>query len=232
MWRKPAIILFLALMLAGAAVGSAALRPAARPSGPIQAAPLQESPAQVAGTTNSAAPSTFQIQPGASTVNFTVDEILRGSPNTVVGTTDQVTGQIGFDPTAPENARVGTIRVNARALATDDASRNRMISNFILSTDQYEYITFDPTRISGLPESATPGTPYTFQIDGDLTIRDVVKTVTFTATVAPVSDTELKGTAGANIRYTDWGISIPQVPSVAGVDDDLQIQIDFVATPA
>src|SRR4051812_20185153 len=165
MLKKLAALGLFGLMVFVAVVGSAALKPAARPSAPIAALPISQQ-AEVAGAADPASSAVFVIQPGASSASFVIDEILRGAPNTVVGTTDQVSGQFAVDPSAPASAHVGKILVNARALATDDAQRNRMISNFILSTGNFEYIAFQPTSITGLPETATVGTPYTFQIDG------------------------------------------------------------------
>ena len=37
--------------------------------------------------------------------------------------------------------------------------------------------------------------------------------------------------ATTTIKYADWGISIPQVPFVSGVQDSVTLALDFVATP-
>jgi polyisoprenoid-binding protein YceI len=173
----------------------------------------------------------FEIVQAESQARFIVGEILNGSPKTVVGTTDQVAGQIAVDITNPANTQLGTIQVNARTLVTDSGMRNRMIQSRILSTSSYEYITFVPTSLEGLPEVATVGETFTLQITGDLTVRDVTRQVTFTAEITPVSETRLQGIATATILRSDYGITIPQVPSVAGVDDDVILEIEFVAVP-
>jgi polyisoprenoid-binding protein YceI len=107
--------------------------------------------------------------------------------------------------------------------------RNRAINNRILFTDEHEYITFTPTAVAGLPESAAVGEPITFQISGDLTVAGTTQPVTFNAQVTPVSATRLEGSAGTTIRYADFGIAIPQVPSVTGVDEQVVLEIEFVA---
>ncbi len=124
---------------------------------------------------------------------------------------------------------MGTIQINARTLTTDNDFRNRAIKNRILQTDQYEFITFTPTQIVGLPQTGAVGQSYTFQIVGDLTIRDVTRQVTFDVTATPVSETRLEGTARATIRYADYGLTIPQVRQVASVADQVRLEIDFVA---
>src|SRR6185436_8821458 len=111
-------------------------KPPAQASGPIQAAP-------VAGTAGAAASTgrVFQIDQSASKAEFVINEILRGSPKTVVGTTNQVAGQISADLKDLDAAQVGQITINARTLTTDADGRNRMLQNQILQTDQHEYIT-------------------------------------------------------------------------------------------
>lgn len=172
----------------------------------------------------------FQIVPADSTTTFTVDEVLNGSPNTVVGTTNRVAGQIALDPDHPAGTQIGPIQVDARTLVTDKNLRNRSIGKQILDTNNYEYITFYPKMFSGLPDQITYGTSYTFKIGGDLTIKDVTQQVTFDTTVTPVDATHLKGSATTTVLYEDFGISIPKVPSVASVDDQVMLKINFVAT--
>lgn len=156
---------------------------------------------------------------------------MNNAPKTVIGTTDQVAGQIAVDPSEPSNTQVGVIQVNARTLTTDSDFRNRAIKNAILETDTYEFITFTPTQIVGLPQSGMVGQSYTFQIVGDLTIKDVTRQVTFDVTANPVSETRLEGTASTTIAYADYGITIPSVPAVASVEDSVRLELDFVATP-
>ncbi len=173
----------------------------------------------------------MQIVQEESEARFIIDEVLNNAPKTVVGTTNQVAGEIAVDPQDPTQSRVGILQVNARSLTSDSEFRNRAIKNEILQTDQYEFITFTPTDIVGLPESGAVGESYTFQIVGDLTIRDVTREVAFDVTVTPTSETRLEGTADTTIRYADYGITIPQVRQVASVDEDVRLEVDFVAVP-
>jgi polyisoprenoid-binding protein YceI len=224
-------VAFMVVMAIVGLVGYNAFRSPATASGPIQAVPLQATTvATSAPMANADDSQLFQIQPGQSTARFTLTEVLRGEPKTVVGETDQVAGQIAVDPSSPDDAQVGTILINARTLATDDSQRNRMIQNFILSTNDYEYVSFTPTSVLGLPQTATLGTPYTFQINGQLSLKGVTRDVTFNATVTPVSDDQLQGTATTTIQRNDWGLTIPDVPFVANVSDQVQLDLNFVAT--
>lgn len=172
----------------------------------------------------------FAIDQSRSEARFLIDEVLRGRPVTVVGVTSQVAGQIALDPNNPQAAQVGVIQINARTLTTDNEFRNRAIKNAILRTNQFELITFTPRLISGLPESVTIGVPFEFTIEGDLTITDVTRPVTFTVTVTPISQTEISGLAKTTVLYRDFNLIIPDSPSVDTVADEVRLELEFVAT--
>jgi polyisoprenoid-binding protein YceI len=218
------VVLLVGVAIA-AVVGYTVFKAPAQASGPIQVAP-------VAASGGAATPTgrVFQIDPNASSAEFVIDEILRGSPKTVVGTTNQVAGQIAADLKDLDAVKVGTITINARTLTTDADGRNRMLQNQILQTEQHEYITFTPKQIVGLPETAAVGQRFSFQMVGDLTIRGTTRETTFDVAVTPTADNRLEGSAFTSIRYADWGVSIPQVPSVAGVEDQVDLKLNFVAT--
>lgn len=231
MIRKNLPFLLLCVMVMVGIVGYSLLRAPTGASGSIQALTLRAEVAGAAGD-STAGQTLYTIDQSRSAARFIVDEVLRGQPKTVVGETDQVAGQIAANPTQPSTAQIGTIIVNARTLATDDNQRNNALRRWILSTDDYELITFTPSAIVGAPASATIGQPSSFQIVGQLTIKDVARDVTFDATVTPVSASELRGTASSTIRYGDWNINIPDVPFVAGVGDQVRLELNFVATTA
>ena len=174
----------------------------------------------------------YQIVPEQSKVSFTISEELNGSPNTVIGTTTLVAGQVALNPQDLSQTQVGAIQVDARGLATDSNRRNGAIRNFILNTNQYEYITFTPKTITALTGAGQASKPYTFQITGDLTIRDVTKSVTFDVTAQGTSQTQISGTAKATVNRADYNLTIPSVPSVANVGEQVVLQIDFVANSA
>ena len=173
----------------------------------------------------------YRIDPAASEVSFTLQEDLRGVRTTVVGTTNEVAGDVIIDMETPSSSTVGIIRVNARTLETDNSFRNRALRSEILQSaqDQYEFIEFTPISISGLPENAMIGETYEFEVTGDLPIISVTNEVTFTATITLESEDQISGTATTTIIYDDWGISIPSVPSVANVTEDATLTINFVA---
>lgn len=185
-----------------------------------------------ASAQTSAEARTFQIDPEQSEARFIVDEVLFGNPNTVVGRTSEVSGQIEIDPTHPAQSSVGEIQINARSLVTDNRFRNRSLSRMILQSnrDEYQFITFTPTTIEGLPDTAGAGDTFEFQITGDLKIREVVQRVTFDVSITADSETEISGLAGATVLRSDFELTIPNVDGVADVTDEVRLELEFVAT--
>lgn len=171
----------------------------------------------------------FEIDSTQSTATFTIDEVLRGDDFTVVGTTNEVGGQVGGDPTDPTTAKIGEIVINARTFVTDSDMRNRAIQNRILFTNDYEFIRFQPTAINGLPDSVAIGDSIEVEIVGDLTIKDVTKSTTFAATLTYVSADQIKGNVSTTIFYGDYGVEVPLTRSVSFVSDELTMMLDFVA---
>lgn len=182
-------------------------------------------------TPASSGPIVFTILSAESEARFLIDEVLRGRPNTVVGVTDQVAGELAVDPANPAAAQVGPVIVNARTLVTDNNFRNNAIKNRILLTNTYEYITFTPTAIRGLPTTVTLGQPFDFEIEGDLTITDETRTVVFAVTVTPVSTERIEGLARTTVLWRDFGLFIPDSPSVDTVADEVTLELEFVAVP-
>lgn len=180
-------------------------------------------------TVATSAATVFTIDSTASEVRFQLDEDLRGERTTVVGATDQVAGQLSLNLADLSQTQVGVIQINARALATDNNFRNRAIQNEILDTGQFEFITFTPTGIEGLPASAAVGEEISFTLLGDLTIRDVTLPAMFSVEATAISETQIAGTANSVINRVEYGLQIPSVPNVANVDEVVELYIDFTA---
>jgi polyisoprenoid-binding protein YceI len=172
----------------------------------------------------------FTIGPEGSEVRFELNEELRGQPKTVIGTTNQVAGELAVDIHDLSTVQAGIIQINARTLATDNDFRNRAIANEILQTGANEFITFTPSAVNGLPDSVSEGETVNFTIVGDLTIRGVTAEATFDVEATVDSATQLSGTASAIVLRSDYGLNIPSVPNVANVEEEVELYIDFVAS--
>jgi polyisoprenoid-binding protein YceI len=193
-------------------------------SGPVVAATLAPN----------ANATTFTIQQSGSKASFTTTEVLFGANNTVVGTTDQVAGQIQVDRNDPSQSKVGEIKVDMSTLATDNNLRNDTLHNRILETGTpaNQYAIFTETAITGMPSTVSTGQTVTFAILGNLTIHGVTRPATWAAQVTLDSQTRLSGKATTKVNYPDYNITIPNVPGVANVGQTITLELDFTATSA
>lgn len=196
--------------------------------------PLQETPKITATVEQSPQQEglvIFEILSEESQASFNIFEELSGQPKDVIGVTNQVAGQVAINPQNLEQIEFGPIQVNVRTFATDSTRRDQAIRNRILYTDQYEFVTFVPTKVSGLRGAGIIGQTYQFQITGDLTIRDITQPVTFDVTAVAESEFRLSGTATAKIKRSDFKLVIPSVPNVANVAEEFSLGLDFVLVP-
>lgn len=232
-FMKKIIIVILIL----AVVGIAAFAYLTRPVKIDTASPVVEGTSETAQmeTGTPASPSsaeTYKISPEKSTVGFTINEELRGSPFTVQGATSAVSGTA----TLSENngairLSLGTISIDARTFKTDSAQRDGAIARLILESTEpgNETITFKADGPVTLPESPREGSAYPFSATGTLTISGKSQTATFTGTIAKSSDAlTVKVTSPA--KRSDYGLTIPNIPFVANVPDAFMLTANIVAT--
>lgn len=198
------------------------------------AAPPSSTPGVPDSTTTTAQSSTvsFEIDPSQSTVRFEIDEVLNGDPKHVVGTTDQVVGQIRVDLIDLSTAEFSEVIVNARTLTTDSDRRDRAMRGPVIldsGSDANELITLVVSSVDGLSGPASVGSTFEFTMTGDLTVKGNTRSVTFDVSVTQVDEATLEGSATAEVTREMFEIGIPSVPNVADVSDEVLIGIDFVA---
>lgn len=173
----------------------------------------------------------YRIAAAESSAEYNIGEVMNGSAITVVGTTSELAGDILVDFGTPANSQIGTINVNARTFATGQRQRDNAVARFLLQAENVnnEFISFEATEISGLPETITVGEPISLQVTGNLTMAGVTQTVTFEATATLASEDQLVGTAETTVNYADYNISIMAPPHVSGIDEQVIFKLNFVA---
>lgn len=207
---------------------------------------------ELEGTTTSVAPASTSTEAGAttsqseesstvsfvidqdrSTARFEIDEVLRGTPSHVVGTTNSVVGQVRVDVDDLSTVEFSEIIINARTLETDSERRNRAIRGPVIldsASDENELITLQVTSVEGLNGAAAVGDTFDFTVTGDLTIKGTTQAVTFDVAVTRTDETSLEGSATAEVTRDMFEIGIPSVPGVADVTNEVLIGLEFVAT--
>ena len=84
----------------------------------------------------------------------------------------------------------------------------------------------------GTAPAAIVGQTLHFQLLDDLTVHQVTKRETFDMTLTVKSASELSGTVQTTARYEDFNLSIPDVPFVSHVSDNVTLTLSFTATSA
>ncbi len=179
----------------------------------------------------------YSIVPGESMARFELDEDLRSADTgwgawtriTVVGDTDQVFGDITLDTANLANTQLADIKIDANTFYTVEFVRKRNIQTKILESESYQFITFEPTKIRDMPETAQIGDTITFNLDGDLTIREISLPQTFAVTATLTSADEIIGSASTLVTRESYELEVPDVPHVNFVEDEVELYIDFVA---
>lgn len=169
----------------------------------------------------------YRISQAQSSVQFSIGEILNGSPFTAVGKTSEVAGDIAV---TRNQITVGEVVVNAKTFKTDNSRRDGAIVRFILKSDQpaNEFITFKPTQPIALTAPIVEGKEISTKISGDLTVSGVTKPATFAVKIKTQAG-KLSVTGGTTVKRSDFDLKIPELSFIASVDDEVEISVSAVA---
>lgn len=195
-------------------------RPVAAPAENIQ----DVTPKLPAGSATS---SVYRISSVDSKVEFDINEKLYNKAKLVIGTTDQIAGDIAVSNDS--KLQVGELKIAASTFVTDSTQRNGALARLILHSDQAAnaYIVFKPTS-NDIVGSVKMGTPMTFSVSGDLTISGVAKPATFKVT-ATITDSSIIGVAETTVNRSDYNLVIPSLSFVANVDESFPVKLNIVA---
>jgi polyisoprenoid-binding protein YceI len=236
------IAAFLTLLLA--ACGGNGSPNKDEPNEPAAAEVEAEAPAEPAEAAEQAEPSaasmqTFVIIPAESRASYIVDEEflqdalsklgIEAGQKDVIGSTQVVEGQIQLNPD-DLSAVLGenNFTVDLSTLESDQDRRDKWIRENGPTFDRFPVAAFTATSLSGLPDSYNEGEELRFQVNGDLTVREVTVPVTFDAAATLNGDT-LSGVLVTRGLISDFGIEPPAFANTLTVADDLGIQVEFTA---
>ena len=204
----------------------AACSGATEPSDPVLTtvgATIATETVAVEATGPQSGPATYTLADG-SEVSFEISEVLRGSEQVVRGSTRSVSGQVTFDPADPNAATGGSVTVDAASFVTDEDRRDGAIRRFILDTADFPEITFTVTGLSGADTD-------TVTLDGDLTVRGITIPVSFTMQVLENEVGRVVMEGSAMVTRESLDLSIPSVPFVADVSDEVTLKALLVFEP-
>ena len=177
----------------------------------------------------------FVIDPAQSVASFEIDEVLRGSPNHVVGTTSELAGQIAGRPhrprPPPSSPRSSSMPAPSRPTPGTGTGpiRGPVILNS--ASDEFEFITFDVTSVDGLSGAAAVGTACRVHRHRGPEDQGDHQSCHLRGLRHPRRRQQpSREVAETTVLRGDFDLGIPNAPGVADVSDEVVIRLEFVAT--
>ncbi|MFM7678846.1 MAG: YceI family protein [Roseiflexaceae bacterium] len=239
--KKLVVLSVLVVLLTACGATAPAAEPTVAPTMAVVAEPTM-APAAAEPTTDAAAEATvapvaattgnrtFVIDPAQSSAQYAVEEIFFSDNRlfTAVGVTNAVEGEFEVTADGKPSGKVTRMRVDLRTLKSDSPRRDNAIRRQWLESDTYPYADFVSTDALNLPERYTEGEQVTFTLVGDMTVRDVTKSVEWTVVGTLQGDT-VTGEAKTVIKMSDFGFAAPDIGGVLKAEDEVALTVTFVA---
>lgn len=178
-------------------------------------------------------PVEYQIDPSESSVSYEVGETFFNQNNrfnVAIGVTNGINGSVQLDVLNPQSTTLSTITVDISQFESDSGRRDNTIRDRFLESSRFPIATFVPTQITGLPEQYNVGEMLSFQVTGDLTVREATRPVTFDVQ-ASLNEGILAGQASTTLLMSEFGVGPIQMAGVLGTEDEVKITFNFVARP-
>ncbi|HMT49604.1 MAG TPA: YceI family protein [Dietzia sp.] len=219
-WILGAVVVVIALVVAGPFAYRAVRGGDAAPAAAVSTERAEAAAGDLDGTW-SVVPGTV---PNVTAAGYTVDEILRGEPVTVVGSTDQVTGEATISGNTLESA---TFEVRVADIATDiDQRDNQARSPRILDAAGHPVATLSVAEPVDLTTVPGDGSTATLPMVVDLTVKGATVRKTVEVTVFR-SGESLIASGAVPMTWTEVGVTPPSLGFVTVGPDGT---IDFLVS--
>jgi polyisoprenoid-binding protein YceI len=171
----------------------------------------------------------YRIDPARSVVSYAVEEIFAGQPvSTAIGRTRNVAGDILLDTQDYSQSQVGTIVINVEQFESDSGLRDRRIRKEYLESSNFPEAVFVPSTLVGFPTDVVEGQPVTFEMSGDLTVKEITHSATWTVTATLDGDT-LTGSASTTILMSTYDVGPINIAGFVETENEVLLTFDFVA---
>ncbi len=172
--------------------------------------------------------STYQIDNAHSSAQFKVRHMMIAN---VKGEFDKVSGTVNFDPANPTASTVEA-SIDVSTISTRDEQRDgHLKSADFLDVEKYPTITFKSKKVTAISADS-------FNVVGDLTIRDVTKEVTLNVEELtgeakdPWGNMRRGATAKTRVNRKDFGmtfnVALEAGGFLVGEDVDLTIDVEMI----
>ncbi|MBV7333277.1 YceI family protein [Chloroflexi bacterium TSY] len=182
---------------------------------------------------------TFTVVPEESSASYIVEEEffagalsklgINAGLQTITGSTTEIEGelQINLDEDAPLSA--ANFTVNLPSLTTDQDRRDKWIRENGPSLNSFPIAEFVANEAVGAPSNYTDGAEVSFQLLGDLTIRDVTRPTTFDIVATLTGDTIMGSAISEELLLTDFDIEPPNFANTLSVANEFHVEVSLTA---
>lgn len=171
----------------------------------------------------------FVIDNNHSSAEFRVRHL---GVSTVSGEFEKLEGSIWFNPAAPEASRVEVVIQAASINTAVEGRDNHLRSADFFDVEKFPTLTFKSTAVRVTGEG-------TFEVDGDLTIRDVTRSVTLEAELGGLMERQGREgrlqtvgfSAQTRINRGDYGLTWNRALEAGGflVGEEVRIMLEVEA---
>lgn len=194
-------------------------------AGPIGVRPLAVTPLRAMTQADTIR---FAVAPDGNEARYRVREQLVGVsfPNDAIGATRTIEGAIVVDQNGRLVAGASRITVDLVSMASDRDMRDGYLRRNTLTTETYPSVVLVPTELRGLRWPLPATGSVTFQLIGNLTVKDVTRSTTWDVTLR-VDGSSLSGTATTSFTFADFALPKPRVARVMSVEDTIKLEYDL-----
>jgi polyisoprenoid-binding protein YceI len=170
----------------------------------------------------------FRVGATGNEARYRVRELLAASTleNDAVGVTSALTGGLAIDAAGKIDTAASKWTVDLTTLKSDRSMRDRYVQGRTLETAQFPKAELVVTEIKGLPVVLPDTATLTLTLLGNFTVHGVTKPTAWEVT-AMVAGDHISGTAITHLKFAEYNMSLPSVPVLASLVDDIKIEYDF-----
>jgi polyisoprenoid-binding protein YceI len=174
----------------------------------------------------------FVVAPEGNEARYMIREQLAriSFPSDAVGRTTNVTGQLVLDERGAVVGAQSRFVIDLASITSDQDRRDNYVRRNTLTTAEYPSATFAPTAVRGLTWPLPQRSELTFQLIGELTVRDVTRPVTWQVT-ATIANGVISGLAATRLTFEQFSLQKPRVASVLSVEDEIRLEYEFRLVP-
>lgn len=197
------------------------------------AAPAPTSPPAMAEPTQvseSAASGVTVLVSEGSVARYSITEQLARLPSPIdaVGETGDVEGAIVFDADGNVDPERSVITVALAGLTSDESRRDRYVRERVFDTSQYPNAELAITGVEGLDWPFPDSGETTFQLHGDMTVRNATSPTTWDVEAQSAGGV-VTGQAKTVVTFDQFKLSKPSLAFIISVEDEIRLELDIRA---